>query len=342
MIARSRSILAAAVVGAAGLHLVGIVTIFASPSVKIAAGGASVDVKQGSAFADMATGIMTPVSPAEITEVPRPEPIQPEQTQPVEATEVTPEKAARVEPAEATVVEPVEAQPPRDVTSVQSSVVPNDAVAIFPGVTAVFATPKETVSATVVQPVPTPKVAAVKPLETAPAPQTLTAQELPPSTVLSSVRPAMRPESLAPPPPKPEPVRRQPEPAATPRGNANQNAAGGSQASTNQQATATVSGSNAQEPAASVQANSREVSNYPGLVMRRLSRVRRPRTNSRGSALVSFSIVANGGLGAVSIARSSGDAKLDQLALQFVQRAAPFPAPPSGAQTRYTIEVSGS
>jgi len=40
-------------------------------------------------------------------------------------------------------------------------------------------------------------------------------------------------------------------------------------------------------------------SNYPGLVMRRLSRAGKPRADARGSAFVAFSISANGGFTAV-------------------------------------------
>ena len=56
-------------------------------------------------------------------------------------------------------------------------------------------------------------------------------------------------------------------------------------------------------------------SNYPGLVMRRLSRAGKPRADARGSAFVAFSISANGGLAAVSLARSSDSSALDQAAL---------------------------
>ena len=82
-------------------------------------------------------------------------------------------------------------------------------------------------------------------------------------------------------------------------------------------------------------------SNYPGMVMRHLSRVPRPRVNSRGTAVVRFRISGNGGLGGVSVARGSGSARLDRAALQVVRRAAPFPPPPSGAQRSFSIAIKG-
>jgi protein TonB len=45
-----------------------------------------------------------------------------------------------------------------------------------------------------------------------------------------------------------------------------------------------------------------------------------------------------GALRAVRLARSSGNARIDQLALATVRNAAPFPAPPSGAMS-YTIRI---
>lgn len=61
---------------------------------------------------------------------------------------------------------------------------------------------------------------------------------------------------------------------------------------------------------------------------------------AQGTAVVSFAVTASGGLGYASLARSSGNAALDRLALAAVRGAAPFPAPPSGAspsQLRFSI-----
>src|SRR5262245_12184507 len=56
----------------------------------------------------------------------------------------------------------------------------------------------------------------------------------------------------------------------------------------------------------------------------------KPRARQNGSAIVVFSIGMGGGLNSLSIGKSSGNARIDQLALATVRGAAPFPAPPSG------------
>jgi protein TonB len=76
---------------------------------------------------------------------------------------------------------------------------------------------------------------------------------------------------------------------------------------------------------------------YASQVWAKLAR-HKPRAGQRGGASVSFAIGANGTLGAVRIARSSGNARIDQLALQTVRSAAPFPRPPAGSAS-YTIRI---
>ncbi|MEL7131531.1 MAG: energy transducer TonB [Pseudomonadota bacterium] len=90
-----------------------------------------------------------------------------------------------------------------------------------------------------------------------------------------------------------------------------------------------------------VRAGNAAVTNYPGQVMRKIQRVRRPRVGVRSSATVAFRIAGNGGLGALSIARSSGNTQLDQAALQVIRSAAPFPAPPPGARRSFSIQIKG-
>jgi protein TonB len=76
---------------------------------------------------------------------------------------------------------------------------------------------------------------------------------------------------------------------------------------------------------------------YASQVWSRLAR-HKPRAGQRGSASVAFTIGELGVLRAARIARSSGNARIDQLALATVRNAAPFPAPPSGAVS-YTIRI---
>ena len=56
----------------------------------------------------------------------------------------------------------------------------------------------------------------------------------------------------------------------------------------------------------------------------------KPRAGQIGSATVVFSIGMGGALNNVSIGKSSGKPRIDQLALATVRGAAPFPPPPSG------------
>ncbi|MBN8294934.1 energy transducer TonB, partial [Rhodobacter sp. NTK016B] len=93
-------------------------------------------------------------------------------------------------------------------------------------------------------------------------------------------------------------------------------------------------------PQASAPGNA-AASNYPGQVMRRIQRVRQVRLRARGSAVVAFTIAANGGLASASLARRSGSAELDQAALDHIRRAAPFPSPPPGAQRQFSFEFVG-
>jgi protein TonB len=64
----------------------------------------------------------------------------------------------------------------------------------------------------------------------------------------------------------------------------------------------------------------------------------KPRAGQRGSALVMFAIGPNGALRGLKVGRSSGNARIDQLALATVRSAAPFPPPPSDSAS-YSIRI---
>lgn len=83
----------------------------------------------------------------------------------------------------------------------------------------------------------------------------------------------------------------------------------------------------------------RVAAQYPELVNRHLSKLRRPNSRFNGAAIVSFTISGNGDLAAASVIRSSGNAEFDRLALAHVQRAAPFPRPPAQAQRQFSVTV---
>nr|WP_321360626.1 TonB family protein [uncultured Hyphomonas sp.] len=81
--------------------------------------------------------------------------------------------------------------------------------------------------------------------------------------------------------------------------------------------------------------------NYAGLVMQHLSKVRRPRASSPGSAFVSFTIGQDGELEDIRIAKSSRSSRFDRDALKVVRRAAPFPVPPPGVNCSFSVEIEG-
>jgi protein TonB len=201
--------------------------------------------------------------------------------------------------------------------------------------------PREAVSTATAPVLPTASAqlsvpTAVVPLA-APVLQPLTGSENAAASPQSSSRPKLRdPLRAAKAAPKPVP-KPEPQSRTAPQGNAARDNAKGS-ATGSQSANAPTQGAQTQQ---SNQSGTATASTYPGEVMRRISRVSKPRVNSRGTAVVAFSISGNGGLAELSIARSSGSAKLDQVALSVIRKAAPFPAPPSGAQRSFSINIKG-
>lgn len=179
-----------------------------------------------------------------------------------------------------------------------------------------------TASATALSPLPPEALQA-------PRPEPLEA--IPERAVIASLRPPERPTR------PPRAAAKKPQPRAAQPGNAPETARAGA-AEGAPQARATRQASGAGQSSAAGRA---AASNYQGEVLQRISRSRKPRVAARGAALVRFSIAGNGGLGGLSIARSSGSARLDSAALQTIRRAAPFPPPPPGARTSFTIAIKG-
>jgi TonB family protein len=65
----------------------------------------------------------------------------------------------------------------------------------------------------------------------------------------------------------------------------------------------------------------------------------KPRVGQKGSAAVTFGIDASGALRHASVIQSSGNARIDRMALQTVRSAAPFPSPPPGLNTEYAVRI---
>lgn len=167
---------------------------------------------------------------------------------------------------------------------------------------------------------------------TAPVSDRVAAQEPPPVRQPTADTP--RPETR---PPRPDPPEEPPAPPPTQQGNADRNAqAGTAQGSTTGSATQRQG-----DTEAAPGPSAREIARYPQQVNRHLGRQRRPDSGFRGTAIIGFTIAPNGGLAALSVERSSGDAGFDELALRHIRGAVPFPAPPDGAQTRFAVSVRG-
>ncbi|OJU51665.1 MAG: hypothetical protein BGO03_18850 [Mesorhizobium sp. 61-13] len=87
------------------------------------------------------------------------------------------------------------------------------------------------------------------------------------------------------------------------------------------------------------------VSNYPGKVAAKLRRAvrsisRAARSKARGDVHVTFVVNAGGGVGGVSVVRSSGSPELDQAAIAMVRRAAPFPPiPPEAGRSSWAFTL---
>ncbi|KIC44886.1 TonB family protein [Tateyamaria sp. ANG-S1] len=303
----SRRIAAVAFLLAAGLHLGGVMRLDLTEDVMMEGGqvGAA-EASLGDGFADLAQGTLSGVETTEVTE---PVPVE-DVAEPVEQPE------------------PMEPAPVEEVTEVEP---PEDAVQ-----------PTETVAMVDTAPVPEPtlRVTPTVPVAQAPAPETLTADEPDQVEATRSLRPQVRSrefeERNAPDEPPPETTRTATR-TPSPQGNqAQTNARAG-------QADGSASAAPAQRASGqgAAQAGNAAASNYPGQVMRRIQRVRRPRVGAQGAATVSFRVASNGALSAVSVASSSGSSDLDRAAMQVIQRAAPFPVPPPGAQRSFRIQIEG-
>lgn len=156
-----------------------------------------------------------------------------------------------------------------------------------------------------------------------------------------STRPQARPERPAPQQAQrrtdPKPQQRTQAPAQ-PAGNADQNATRG--ANTGQQG-ASSAAAQSQRPAAQGDGGAAASATYGRAVLTKINRTRKQRAPSRGRTVVAFSIAESGGLAAVQVVQSSGSPALDQVALDHIRRAAPFPPPPSGAQRQFSFEFVG-
>ncbi|MFU8862664.1 MAG: TonB family protein [Rhodobacterales bacterium] len=198
-------------------------------------------------------------------------------------------------------------------------------------------------------PVADPELAALAPVAPAERParepaETLTPipDEVPEVAQTAPQHPSTRPQAR---PARPAPQRRpEPQPQqrtqapVQPAGNADQNATRG--ANTGQQGASTAA-AQGQRPAAQGDGGAAASATYGRAVLTQINRTRKQRAPSRGRTVVAFSIAESGGLASVQVVQSSGSPALDQVALDHIRRASPFPPPPSGAQRQFSFEFVG-
>ena len=87
----------------------------------------------------------------------------------------------------------------------------------------------------------------------------------------------------------------------------------------------------------------RLVSSWQNKVQRRIaliaSRTTKPRASSRSTTYVTFNFDQKGNIISARTSRSSGDAAIDNLALQIVKKSSPIPPPPEGWNSALTVPV---
>jgi len=288
-----------AIAGAAEM-VIDVALLGTAPADQVSAGEAVQPVENNEAETVDAAELMQPdaVRPVELSPV---EPVRP--PQPVEAL-----------PAEAQPVAPIEPSPPSDVQI--AAVQPLEA-AVAPVEQAQAVDTLETVE----EAVPLPDVAPVP----EPRPQPVRAE----TTLLPKKAEPRKPE-----PRKPEP-KKKPEQVVQKKAAAPRAGAGG-----RNEADARKGDADGQENARAAsrdaagnsrQAGNAAVSNYPGKVLQKLRRALPRRSSGKGEVYISFRVSANGSVGSIRIARSSGSPALDSAALETVRRAAPFPPIPAEA-----------
>ena len=335
----------AALLASVAVHLAATVWFIDGPPTVEIAGGQPVSVSMiGNAFEDttlagdtaeqpVAADPVEPVETQPVEETPTEAPVEPES----QAAETTTPTTAPVQPETAEAAPTKTAETPDQPTET----LPQTADGVVVTGPAEETPEAETEEAEAVRPTMSaepvePQAPEAETPDTQAPTETAETLEPLPDPIENVPVPTPRPEYTPPPPPRQvaEP-RRDPPPQQRPQGNQGQaqsNQQRGVAEGQAQPGGASQSGGNAQAQ----QAGNAAVSNYPGQVVTRLRRALRYPSAARrerltGEVHVSFTISAGGGVGGISISRSSGSPILDQAAVETVQRAAPFPAIPAAA-----------
>lgn len=153
------------------------------------------------------------------------------------------------------------------------------------------------------------------------APPEMSPEMTPEMTPEPTVRPKPRPEAK----PRPEPEVKRERPVAA-------DAVPPEQAAASASASAPSAGARPEGGGLSPDA-------YARAVLKKVRSTKRQSGVGRGVAVVGFTIATDGGLRSVQLLQSSGNADLDEVALDHIRRSAPFPAPPQEALQRgYSFE----
>jgi protein TonB len=329
-----RAIIGGALALSAALHLGGLALLPGPEAPAIEGGTASAGpATLGNSFRDLAQGSVA-AGPA-----PRPDTLAP--TRPVDRP---PEPASTLAPMPQPVAD-APAPAPSQVASLPDlgATAPVSAEPARPAAVA----PAEAAARPVPAPRVTPVARSAQPPKTAAAAtraELQSAESAPPDAVVAAVEP---PEVVTAGADTPRPAPRQERTARTPPlpappATRTATAPGAEQAERRGQDDGTETAANATRAAATEAAVRTEqgnaaASSYPGLVMRHLSRTPRPETGRRGAAVVGFELGAGGELRQAVILRSSGHEGIDRAAIEHLRRAAPFPAPPQGAERRFEV-----
>ncbi len=271
------------------------------PQVQVAGGAPTTVARLGNSFRDVAQGSAQSAPPAPTR------PVTPDTAQ-----DVTPDQTQQVEP-----VKTPQTTPTLQPDTTPPLLAPSKAAAVT------APTAPEPVKTTAVKPMVAQATPAAKPLPPKPLSAT------PPTTTITALpdpKPAPKPTTT---PPKAQ-AQRPPSAQGADRAERQGSAEG--------QRTATANAA-AKEPAAQTAASGNAaLTNYAGKVWRKIQRAR-PSSSVKGTTVIAIAISDRGRLTAVSVARSSGSAQLDQLALRAARKAAPFPAPPDRKPHRFTFKV---
>lgn len=143
----------------------------------------------------------------------------------------------------------------------------------------------------------------------------------------TSPRPEIRPDDLAPPP--------APQPQAQPQAPAPDRIAAGASSGATQGAAPTPAPQATASPAQIQSA----MASWGGQIQAQIARAR-PNVRATGRAVVRLSLTPTGQLAGLGLAQSSGNAEVDQAALNAVQRAGRFPAAPAAlTEGSYTFSI---